>query len=139
LKRRSEPSSEPPELVFFLDRSLGKRKVADALREAGVDVEVHDDHFPPDAKDEEWLAAVGARGWAVLTKDDRIRYREHEREALLSANVRAFVLTNRNLSGNEMAQIFVAALSRMKTLLTTKDSAFIATVTRSSIRVIVER
>jgi hypothetical protein len=31
-------------------------------------VEIHDDHFPSDAKDEVWLAEVGIRGWIVLTK-----------------------------------------------------------------------
>lgn len=50
MKRRSGASSEPPELIFFLDRPLGKHKVAKALRAAGVRVEIHDDHFPPNAK-----------------------------------------------------------------------------------------
>ena len=92
---------EPP--VFFLDRSLGKRKVADALRQAGMQVEIHDDHFPPDAKDEDWLREVGRRGWVVLTKDKMIRHRASELLALRKACVSAFVLTSGNLSGGEMA------------------------------------
>ena len=35
--------------VFFIDRALGKRAVAEALRKAGAIVEIHDDHFPPEA------------------------------------------------------------------------------------------
>src|SRR3990170_635119 len=35
-------------LVFFIDRSLGKRVVAQSLRDAGAHVEVHDDYFPQD-------------------------------------------------------------------------------------------
>ena len=67
--------SKPPEpSVFFIDRSLGKKIVAQALRDIGETVEIHDDHFAPDAKDEDWLVEVGKRGWIVLTKDDRIRY-----------------------------------------------------------------
>jgi hypothetical protein len=46
----------PEAPTFFLDRSLGKNLVAEALRTAGVQVEVHDDHFAPDAKDEDWRA-----------------------------------------------------------------------------------
>jgi len=66
---------KPPEVVtFFLDRTLGKKIVASALRRAGVKVETHDDHFPPDAKDPEWLKEVGAKGWVVLTNDRHIRY-----------------------------------------------------------------
>jgi hypothetical protein len=48
-------------------------------------VEVHDDHFAPDAPDAVWLRVVGERGWVVLTKDERIRRRPLEREALLTA------------------------------------------------------
>jgi hypothetical protein len=98
-KRSKRPSvagsgSKPPEpLVFFIDRSLGRKIVAQALREIGETVEIHDDHFAPDAKDAEWLLEVGKRGWIVLTKDDRIRYRVTERTAIESATVRAFVLT----------------------------------------------
>ena len=55
----------------------------------GKTVQVHDDHFLPNDKDEDWLLEVGKRGWIVLTKDDRIRYRVTERTAILSAKVRA--------------------------------------------------
>lgn len=136
MKRRSAASSTPPEPVFFLDRSLGKHKVANALRDAGARVEIHDEHFPPNARDADWLPEVGKRGWIVLTKDDRIRYRKHERDALLSGGVRAFALTNRNLSGDEMGEIFVEKLAKMKKLALGARSGFVATVNRTSVRVV---
>ena len=106
MKRGSDASSELREpLVFFLDRSLGKKKVAQALRQAGAVVEVHADHFPADARDEDWLRVVGSRGWIVLTKDERIRYRPNERSALLRSGVRAFILTARDLTGEEMGEV----------------------------------
>src|SRR6266508_235906 len=108
-KRPSAASSgsKPPEpLVFFIDRALGRKIVAQALRQIGETVEIHDDHFAPDAKDEDWLFEVGKRGWIVLTKDDRIRYRVTERTAIVSARVRAFVLTStaapRNRNGRRL-------------------------------------
>ncbi|MFI0733350.1 hypothetical protein ACH4S9_30720 [Streptomyces sp. NPDC021225] len=77
-----QPADEPPE--FLADRSLGRRTVA-LLREAGWSVrhlgEVYADdgqHVP----DEEWIACGLANGWALLTQDERIRYRAHERGAL---------------------------------------------------------
>jgi hypothetical protein len=82
-------------LVFFVDRSLGRKIIPGALRQAGEEVRVHDDYFQQDAKDEVWLADVGKRGWIVLTKDKNIRYRPVELQALLLAKVRAFVLTAR--------------------------------------------
>ena len=112
----------------------------EALRQAGLRVEVHDDHFPPDASDAEWLRAVGQRGWVVLTKDERIRRRPLERAALLDAGVRAFVLTARGMSGADMGQAFVRARGSMENLLRRRrQRPFIATVTRRGrVRVIVK-
>jgi uncharacterized protein with PIN domain len=134
-KRSRRPSaassgSKPPEFVFFIDRSLGRKIVAQALREIGETVEIHDDHFAPDAKDEDWLVEVGKRGWIVLTKDDRIRYRTTERTALASASVRAFVLTSSQLQGAEMAAAFVKALPKMKRVLAHYAPPFISRVSR---------
>lgn len=71
-------SRQPRDTVFFLDRSLGKHVVADALRNAGLAVQVHDDHLPVDAPDVDWIGLVGHRGWIAVTKDKNIRYRTAE-------------------------------------------------------------
>ena len=134
MKKRSgaNSSSKPLEpLVFFLDRSLGKKKIADALRQAGERVEVHDEHFPVDARDEDWLSVVGERRWVVFTKDAKIRYRALERNALIRAGVRAFVLTTADLRGEEMGQIFIKALPTIKRFIAKHSPPFIAKVTRS--------
>jgi len=70
---------------------LGKKIIAAKLRLRGLTVEVHDDHFPQNAPDEDWLLEVGKRGWIVLTKDDRIRYRPAALEAYRSNKVRVFI------------------------------------------------
>ena len=128
---RTRPHSRVDPLIFFLDRSLGKHIVAEALRQAGAKVEVHDEHFPQDARDEEWLREVGQRGWIVLTRDDRIRYRFHERTALLQARIRAFVLVRRSLSGPAMAEAFVNALPAMRQFVERHQAPFIARVTQT--------
>jgi len=113
-KRSGLSNSKPPEPpVFFLDHSLGNKKIAEALCQQGVRVEVHENHFPIDAKDEDWLPEVGQRGWIVFTKDDRIRYRPIEHAALIRARVAMFTLASGNLRGEEMAQAFIAALPRI--------------------------
>jgi PIN like domain len=66
--------------------------MAAVLRAADLHVEVHDDHFRQDALDPEWLTAVGQKNWIVVTRDERIRYRVAEKQAIRRANVRAFVL-----------------------------------------------
>ncbi|MBI4591085.1 MAG: hypothetical protein HY725_19840 [Candidatus Rokubacteria bacterium] len=133
-KRRSDASSKsrlPSTLSFFLDRSLGKKKIATALRQAGVQVEIHDDHFPQDARDEDWLQEAGRRGWIVLTKDRRIRHRALELSAVVRAGVRVFVLTAGDLQGGEMAEIFVKALPAMNGFAAQHSPPFIARVSRT--------
>lgn len=123
---------KPPEpLVFFLDRSIGRKKVAAALRQIGVQVKVHDDNFISDAKDEEWLREVGRKGWIVLTKDTRIRYRASQLAALMKGNVAAFVLTAGNLSGDEMAAVFVKSVPAISKFVARHPTPFIAKIARS--------
>jgi predicted nuclease of predicted toxin-antitoxin system len=133
-KKRSGASSKqkPPESpTLFLDRSLGKKTVAEALRGVGVKVEVHDDHFPQDATDETWLTEVGKSKWIVLTKDRRIRFRAIERTALINAGVRAFVLTAGDIDGAAMAAVFVKALPKMLRFSAKHAPPFIATISKT--------
>jgi hypothetical protein len=91
--RRHAP---PPELEFFIDRSLGRHRIAEALRGIGWSVRTHFEIYEDrdeEVDDVEWLAMAGARRFVVLMKDQKIRRRELELNALVDAHVRAFVLT----------------------------------------------
>jgi len=123
--------------VFFLDRSLGKHVIAAALRAAGAQVEVHDDHFPQDARDEVWLPAVGRRGWAVVTSDDRIRYRQAETTAARSAGVALFIFTGKRMRGAAIADALVRALPAMTRVLTIQVRPFVAKVSRAGAVILV--
>jgi len=46
-------------LTYFTDRDLG-RKFPATLAAAGLAVERHEQLFPPDGSDEEWLAHCGS-------------------------------------------------------------------------------
>jgi predicted nuclease of predicted toxin-antitoxin system len=119
------------DLVFFIDRSLGKKQVAAVLREAGVNVEIHDDHFDSNAQDTEWLPAVAAKGWVILTKDEKIAYRALEQLAVSQANAKLFVLVSGNLSGPKMAAAFKSALKTMQRFINHHPAPFIAKVYKS--------
>jgi predicted nuclease of predicted toxin-antitoxin system len=127
-RSQHEPRSLP---TFFVDRCLGDKALAQALRANGLTVEVHKDHFAPDAKDPDWLREAGRRKWVVLTKDKMLRYRETEIAALRAANVRAFVLTSGNLKADDMAAAFMKALPKMRRVLRKVKGSFIAKVTRA--------
>lgn len=89
--------SHPDELPdLFLDRSLGRVQVARGLRAVGLRLITLAEHYgiPADERvaDTVWLANVGARGWVVFMKDERIRRNQAERDALMKHHVRCFCL-----------------------------------------------
>src|SRR5262249_55399174 len=113
------------------DRSVGRYHVPKALRMAGVEVRIHDDHLEPTTPDEVWLAEAGQRGWVVLTKDDNIRRRQGAIKAIVRNQVRTLVLPTGSLAGQEMAEIVIRALPRIRQLVIDFLPPFIAIVTRS--------
>jgi hypothetical protein len=134
-KKRFATSRERPEaMTFFVDRSLG-RIAGQILRDAGANVEFHDDHFPEDAPDVDWLPVVGANGWAVLTKDKQIRFRRLELQAVLAANLRVYVLaSSKGLTGNQIGEMFARNLARMERLGRKYQPPFIAGVYPNQVR-----
>jgi hypothetical protein len=137
-KKLSAASGPPEPLTFFIDAALGRVMVADALRAEGVNVILHDEVFPQGAPDEDWLPEVGQRGWVLLTKDDRIRSTTAQREILLAAGVRAFILSGASLPGPAMAQAFRMAARRMQRVTLGERCPFIARVTpRGEVRLLV--
>jgi len=136
-KKRSAANSgsTPPDIarVFFIDRSLGQKIIAERLRQSGVHVEIHDDHFPQNALDEDWLLEVGKREWIVLTKDDRIRYRPAALEAYRRNNVRVFIFGSGEMKAQEMADAFVKALPRILRFARNKPAPFFARISRAGL------
>ena len=131
LKRRS--AAKPLEkIVFFIDRSLGRYDVPNALRAAGYVCERHDDHWDEQTEDSVWLAGVAGKNWVVLTKDERIRYRPTELSALLSARLRAFIVICGNLKGSDTADILVRAMPRIHAVLSSRKGPFIYYVYKDS-------
>jgi hypothetical protein len=129
---KKQSAAKPPDgTVFFIDRSLGIDPIRTELVNVGLIVEIHDDHFARDEEDRVWLRKVGDRGWVVLTKDKRIRYRPLEAAALAASNVRVFVLTAGNLRGIDIAAVFVTALPRIFNLLRSVPGPFLASVSQS--------
>jgi hypothetical protein len=131
-KKRSDTKLSPEKrlepFVFFVDRSLGKNIVPQALIEAGIKVERHSDHFPDDAPDVLWLLKCGEEGWIALAKDKAIRSNETERQALFNASVAAFFLTSANTTGEENANSILKGLSKIANLLEQQRRPFIARI-----------
>lgn len=132
-KKRSAASGGRPRRLpptFFIDECLGRYAVPDALKAEGCSVILHSEVFKPGTLDPDWLTSLAQHrdDWVILTKDTRIRRRELERDALLSAGVRVFALTAGNLSGDAQARAFVRGLRAMVRFSRARGP-FIATVT----------
>ena len=128
---KKQSAAKPPDgTVFFIDRSLGIEPIRTELVNAGLAVEIHDDHFARDEEDRVWLRTVGERGWVVLTKDQRLRYRPLEIAALRASKARVFVLTAGNLRGIEIAAVFLTALTRICKVLHSLPGPFVARVSQ---------
>ncbi|GAA0578008.1 toxin-antitoxin system, toxin component, PIN family protein [Kribbella sandramycini] len=99
----------PGSLRFFFDRSLGKSS-ASRLRAHGWTTHLIAEFYPDDAAnvpDEVWIAEGCSRGWILLTKDKKIRYRAQELQALERGQL--FCLASGNLQLEQMAQRFIDA------------------------------
>ena len=111
-KRSATSASSPqpePRATLFIDRCAWSGKLGEALTAAGIHFVAHRDKFAPDAPDDEWLAAAADRGWLVVTRDQRIRYKANEQAAMVRARLHLFVLTQGGLSAAETASIVVGA------------------------------
>lgn len=94
---------------------------------------MHDDRFPPDAPDQVWLSEVSRRGWVVLTKDKRIRYRAPELAAVSATKARVFTLTAGSIQAQEMADIFIHAMPKVRAFVESRRPPYIVTITRSGL------
>lgn len=101
---------------FFVDRSLGK-SIVEGLRAVGLVVhsmaDVYGEEQAQRLLDEVWLRDAGEHGWIVLTKDDAIRRRPAERDAMSDAAVRVFCLTSAKLRGVEQTERFIRSRFRI--------------------------
>ncbi len=107
----------PQQPEFFVDRSLGRHRVPQALRARGWILQTHHEAYgerDEEIPDVEWLALCGSADMPVLSKDRRLRYRPAEIDAIQRHGVRAFILTAGNLSGEEQASRFDRSRARIE-------------------------
>jgi hypothetical protein len=82
-------------LKLLLDHNLAPRlaRCLQALFVKDHEIVAFGERFPIDAADVDWIRALDQEGgWAVLTKDLRIRTRPHERAALDRSRIVYFFL-----------------------------------------------
>src|ERR1051326_6537671 len=110
---------------FFVDRSLGPSTTAH-LRQLRWIVHLVNDHFEHDGQfvpDETWIEYGLQRGWALLTKDQKIRYRTDELLSL-AEHGKIFCLRNGNLRIEQQACVFEDARIRIERAVKRHEARF---------------
>jgi hypothetical protein len=107
--------SEEP--FVFVDRSLGRIAVPNALRAAGIELVTLAEHYgiPADesVEDTTWIREAASRGWIMIMKDERIRRRPAERILINELGARCFCLANANLAAAAMARRYLDNWARI--------------------------
>jgi hypothetical protein len=116
--------------VYFTDRDLGKR-FPDILGSAGITVERHQDLFPADGTDEQWLEHCGKKGRIALSHNLRIRYTPNELAAVIRHGV-ALLIVSGKVPLPDLAHNFVTSLARIEAFVDGHEPPYIAKVYRPS-------
>lgn len=112
---------------FYVDESIYSKLLVAELRRAGEIVHHVGVDVPFGADDQEWLAAVGAHQWIAITRDQRIRYRKLEKEALKAAGVGAFTFTGGQATALETATAILSRLEKMRAIARSEPRPFLYT------------
>lgn len=101
------------------------------MRSEGLSVEIHDDHLPLDAPDEEWLKLVGRKGWLALTKDKNIRYRAAELQSIRTHRARVVVVRAKNATATDIAELLLKGKNGIVRFAAKTQAPFVAGIDRS--------
>lgn len=116
-------------MVFFTDRDLGNI-FPQVLREAGLNIEKHSDHFDQATPDDLWLPEVARRGWFPITRNFRIRYQPNERDAVMRSGAGLFIVIGPERTHRELAENFVTVINKIDRFLNANRPPFIAKIYR---------
>lgn len=121
-----QPDPNPGDYTYFLDESITITSLIQAMRSSGLDVKVLKEEFHAGALDEDWLPVAIEKGWILLTKDDRWRFRPAEKEILINANARAFVFVSKSARAHEIVETIMACLIKMAKIIESEPAPFVA-------------
>jgi hypothetical protein len=129
--------SESPKLdcTVFLDRTHGKA-MATLLRRVGLKVksiyQVYPKRKHEDIKDPEWIARCGKEGWVAVSGDKRLEKNVENRQAVIDAKCKVFLLTDTNSISEEWAAAVILGRTKIASVVRKNDCCFFATISKRS-------
>jgi hypothetical protein len=108
----SDTSTLPPRdaaPTLLLDENLSSADIADFLRRFPKEwrIEIHTDHFARGLPDVDVIRECGARGWVLVSCDDRIRFVPQNKDAVIRHRVRSLMFGKGNYQGVEYAAALI--------------------------------
>jgi hypothetical protein len=91
------------------------------VRRPGVDI-------PFGTSDATWLSTAGSKGWIVLMRDQRVRHRALEMQALSAAGVGAFVLTAGQATARDTAALIIPRVPKLVNISRSERRPFLYTL-----------
>ena len=96
--------------VLFFDRDVGiSLPRALGVLKVPTRIEHHQDHFPIDARDDDWMPRVGSMGWFLIGHDSRHHEEESELLAITQHDMGCFYLWGASALRWEKMRCFLRA------------------------------
>jgi hypothetical protein len=118
---------------MFFDRTSGKRMI-NILRRAGIVFQTIYEVYPNNAHesvlDPEWIKKCGENNWIVITGDKRIETVPENRQAVLDAKVKVFLLNDSNSKPEVWAAAILLGQYKMQDIIDGTSGPFFVTVGR---------
>lgn len=119
-------------MTFFFDRNVGKR-VPQALRMLGLAVEWHDNHFPQNCQDDQWMPRVAENGWTVVGHDHQFHVRKPELWAIRQYGLGCFYLWGAQMPRWDKVRLFARAYDKIVRVMNTERPPFVYRVDRRGV------
>ena len=102
------------------------------LREAGIKVEPHRDHFSPEEEDHVWIPQCANHGWLIVTSDKGIETDPINRASVLESKARVFILQDGNNGPSHWAASIIVSRARIYDLVRVHEGPFFVDVFRET-------
>ncbi len=110
--------------------------MASMLRRVGLKVKTIYQVYPSNThqkiKDPQWIAKCGEKGWIAISGDKRIEKNVENKQAVIEAKCKLFLLTDTNSLPEEWASAVILGREKMSSVIRKNEDPFFATISKRS-------
>ena len=110
--------------------------MAAMLRRVGLKVRTIYQVYPRNkhqkVKDPQWIAKCGKEGWVAISGDKRIERNVENKQAVIDAKCKLFLLTDTNSLPEEWASAIILGREKISSVIRKNEGPFFATISKRS-------